>query len=401
MSGSAVGSSKIRPYESQGDSDLPICEICFQTDEAKYVQTLCCTATGRLGAIIIPHTYHRDCLISWSEDRQFSEKKFFVCPLCLCEIVKRDLVPTEEDLFETVFDGDTARALAIIQTGVNINTKLNRSFFDKAYTYTYEYRNKWKCYKGDTVLTLAIRKGYYDMALALIEAGADVNAKHPDRYNSSLSCPLTVALNMQGSTRLVEALIRAGALVNTRDDFLQRTPLHWAALVKDTESVQMLIRAGADIAAKDCREITPLLLAASRGKIEVCPRTGIIIKKSEEQLKTILSLLNPNKNLEEVNNEFLILKKKGLEKAIDEMRHFQKDPIKLYDVKKRIERWDMDLLQPEFHKAWEMGEEIWERFSYNFGDTDKVRACAEAAFLSETQVKKVIEDIYSFQRRKI
>ncbi len=93
----AVGSSKIRPYESQGDSDLPICEICFQTDEAKYVQTFCCTATGRLGAIIIPHTYHRNCLTRWKKDHQFYGKRTFRCLFCAKPINKIE-PPSKEDL---------------------------------------------------------------------------------------------------------------------------------------------------------------------------------------------------------------------------------------------------------------------------------------------------------------
>lgn len=102
----------------------------------------------------------------------------------------------------------------------------------------------------------------------LIRAGADVNAS--DRNGNT---PLHVAV-FTGQDGVVTLLLQNGAKVNVVND-LQETPLHWSALdgMSDPEDyirlggmklnnritiMALLIRAGANINAKDWAERTPL-----------------------------------------------------------------------------------------------------------------------------------------------
>jgi hypothetical protein len=51
--------------------------------------------------------------------------------------------------------------------------------------------------------------------------------------------------------------------VNARNE-TNLTPLHWAALLGNPEPVQLLIKHGADVTAKDWNNNTPLHFALSR-----------------------------------------------------------------------------------------------------------------------------------------
>ena len=61
---------------------------------------------------------------------------------------------------------------------------------------------------------------------------------------------------------IVQLLIRNGADVTARDD-THSTPLHLAASKRSAESVDILIQHGSDVNAKDANQSTPLHLAAS------------------------------------------------------------------------------------------------------------------------------------------
>jgi len=66
----------------------------------------------------------------------------------------------------------------------------------------------------------------------------------------------------RGNALLVEALLFAGAIAKA-DGYLQRTPLHLAAVYDDADVVRILLRDGAIVHAKDRFGHTPLHLAAS------------------------------------------------------------------------------------------------------------------------------------------
>ena len=71
------------------------------------------------------------------------------------------------------------------------------------------------------------------------------------------------------SLEVVDLLIRHGADVAARDKLYDRTPLHWAAWNGHTEVVDLLIRRRADVSAPDKYNGTSLHVAAERGHKEV------------------------------------------------------------------------------------------------------------------------------------
>ena len=90
-----------------------------------------------------------------------------------------------------------------------------------------------------------------DEFYAAIKAGADLNAR--DMWGET---PLHYAA-MEGYTDSVNVLLEAGADVNAREGFIGNTPLHNAASCGHEEISKTLIRAGADVNAKNKYGETP------------------------------------------------------------------------------------------------------------------------------------------------
>ncbi len=116
-----------------------------------------------------------------------------------------------------------------------------------------------------TPLALAVKTGQNDIALMLLEAGADVN---PDRIiPPSPNTPLMYAMR-EGNMEIVSALLEAGAEVNeTNDD--GRTALMLAALWGHRDAVRALLEAGAEVDVEDNYGHTALTRAAWRSDPEI------------------------------------------------------------------------------------------------------------------------------------
>lgn len=123
---------------------------------------------------------------------------------------------------------------------------------------------------GQTALHQAARGGDTEFVAALIEAGADVH-----RADNSGFTPLHIAAAT--SSDIVARLIKAGADVNARSINEKITPLHQAVAFGNSQIVRLLLEAGADptvdagsnstpVAA---RFGTPLKLAKSNGNQEI------------------------------------------------------------------------------------------------------------------------------------
>lgn len=104
---------------------------------------------------------------------------------------------------------------------------------------------------GYTALSLAVKGGYYRIASALLEAGADLNIK-----NNSGQSPLFLAC-WNNFKDIVYLLLEKGAEINTKD---QRgwTPLMIAAYNGHKDLVRALLEKNADPLIKDCFEKTAL-----------------------------------------------------------------------------------------------------------------------------------------------
>ncbi|MCH9664048.1 MAG: ankyrin repeat domain-containing protein, partial [Gammaproteobacteria bacterium] len=141
---------------------------------------------------------------------------------------------------------------------------------------------------GNSALSLALQDEFFDLALKIIDAGADVS--HLDSNNGSAlhiasekadieivsrlldagaSATINVATKGQGWTALhsatnknrphtVALLVQAGADVNARG-YENRTALVYAAMNGMTDTVNLLLKHGADVNAADDHGWSPLI----------------------------------------------------------------------------------------------------------------------------------------------
>jgi ankyrin repeat protein len=111
---------------------------------------------------------------------------------------------------------------------------------------------------GDTALITATRKGHIQVMAALIAKGADLNT--PSQKSDRTSLEFAVRRN---NTDAIRMLLEAKADPNFPS---QRPPLHLAAEYGTPETIQLLLKHGADINETDRDRITALHIAATYGK---------------------------------------------------------------------------------------------------------------------------------------
>ena len=135
-----------------------------------------------------------------------------------------------------------------------------------------------------TPLYVASANGQLADALALLESGADANAKGIDQ-ETPLPCtsnegvarillsyhadpnaqdcydrtPLHRAVE-RGSAEVAEVLLDNGADLNPRNS-VKRTPLHLASEAGHLDCIQLLLQRSSDVHARDCWGVTPFEIA--------------------------------------------------------------------------------------------------------------------------------------------
>lgn len=112
---------------------------------------------------------------------------------------------------------------------------------------------------NDPALIRAIRDDDVKTALALINAGANVNQR-----NSEGGTPLLYSAGSLGDGMLpvTEALLARGADVNARCGSSRVTPLHYACSDSSVKTAELLLSKGADVNAQDSNGDTALHIAA-------------------------------------------------------------------------------------------------------------------------------------------
>jgi ankyrin repeat protein len=175
------------------------------------------------------------------------------------------------NLIDTAKKGDTARVKALIDKGANINAKDKNGrtalmwASEKGYTEIVKLlREKGAIgtIKIDLYLIESAQKGDIAGVNALLNKGADVNAKDKDGWTALMEA------SNNGHTEIVKALIDKGANINAKDKN-GRTALMWASLFGNTEIVKMLLNKGADVNAKDKDGSSALTEALVKGHTEV------------------------------------------------------------------------------------------------------------------------------------
>ena len=125
-----------------------------------------------------------------------------------------------------------------------------------------------------------------------LDAGSDVNAKS-NSYSSEGYTALHFGSHYSysnGKVDVIAALIKAGAVVNTRDNSGQ-TALHLAASNGNVDVIAALTKAGADKNAKDNDGWTALHQAARYGKVDAIAaliKAGADVNAKDNDGKTYL-----------------------------------------------------------------------------------------------------------------
>lgn len=114
----------------------------------------------------------------------------------------------------------------------------------------------------DEQLIEAAERGVLPLVKALLDKGADVNAKEKDGKTALMGGAYG------GSPEIIKALIERGAEVNAKEDE-GWTALMVAALKGNLSAVEALLDKGADVNAQDKSGFTPLMIASRQGHIEI------------------------------------------------------------------------------------------------------------------------------------
>jgi ankyrin repeat protein len=128
-----------------------------------------------------------------------------------------------------------------------------------------------------TALSFALENGHREMALLLLENGADVNLKYDTAVRRTrMAGGVTMGSIEKGITllmyaaanediELVQILLDHHADINAFDDS-GATPLLWALFEGKVESAQLLIRRGAEVNLWETKmNISPLIAASAKG----------------------------------------------------------------------------------------------------------------------------------------
>ena len=116
---------------------------------------------------------------------------------------------------------------------------------------------------GRTPLHIAAEKGYAEIALFLVENGAEVNVT-----DTNGNTPLIFIIHKTGNLEITRRLLEKGAVVNAQNR-TGETALMYAAWRGHSDIVQLLLEYCANVSLKNRQGNTALTLAASRGNLKI------------------------------------------------------------------------------------------------------------------------------------
>jgi len=150
------------------------------------------------------------------------------------------------ELFKAVKAGEIETARTLIAAGADINSR------DE---------------EGSTLLMVAAHTGKLPMVMALVEAGADVNATNEQGWTPLMKAAYNAELDC-GFADVVQALIDAGANIEIPISYGVR-PLMLAAGYGETAVVETLLKAGADVTARNEGGFTALMMVKQKHYVDV------------------------------------------------------------------------------------------------------------------------------------
>lgn len=124
--------------------------------------------------------------------------------------------------------------------------------------------------ENETALIVCAEYGRADLVPTLLKAGADVNALK-DRiqrgvaYTTSRTALMTAS--RRGYIEVVKLLLKAGADIDIKDSEGAKA-LFWA-VESNVDIVKLLVNKGADVNHANAKNVTPLMIAATRGKADI------------------------------------------------------------------------------------------------------------------------------------
>ena len=244
-----------------------------------------------------------------------------------------------------VRQGDLKSTQLLVKAGANVN---DRATLPGGQPISIFGSSQWTMPSADTssVLTIAIDNGHYELALFLLENGANENAAsepYPFRTRPSIGIrgeafkpgftPLHAVVHRRSRSRgrsdggrslaVMKALLARGADPNARTPSVLApvplqpspqpeitqvevggvTPFWIAALSGDIEAMRLLVENGADPRVKSMEDTTPLMVAAGLGKRTRGPSSGIgrIADFDAEGVKVLKLLLEWGNGINAVN----------------------------------------------------------------------------------------------------
>lgn len=182
----------------------------------------------------------------------------FVAPVVLTVLVlaspwfrgvRSAQIERNEQLLQAVESGDLQQVRRVLTGGAIVNARTR---------------------SGLTALSIAIIRGYEDIALLLIEKGASLDARDRsgDRENRHPGNSPVHYAAIYGRTRVLQAMLDKGVSPNLRDRN-GRTLLMMAAENGHLETVKMLLQRGADPKARSALGDTALDAAKKSGNAEI------------------------------------------------------------------------------------------------------------------------------------
>ena len=127
---------------------------------------------------------------------------------------------------------------------------------------------------GRTPLHIAAEKGYLDVAMFLIEMGANVNVT-----DANGNTPLIFIIHKTRDMEIIKRLLEKGAAVNTQNR-TGETALMYAAWRGHTNIVHLLLENRADATLKNRQDDTALTLAQSQGHLEIVEMLKVATKSA-------------------------------------------------------------------------------------------------------------------------